>query len=81
MSTSIDWCVVWRTGTTDSFRWHRSDPMSQVAADSSRDAFQRDGRRAMTARYSQSVTIGLPSTWAATAWETNEDRKQEEARK
>ena len=75
-----DWCVIWRTGNTESFEWHRSDPMSREAADSAREAFLRDGYRAMTERHGRSVAIGLPSTWAATAWETAEDKKAEAAK-
>jgi hypothetical protein len=57
------WCVVWRNGNPDSFTWERSDAMSREAADSSREAFERDGTRALVVDHAQSVSIGLPEGW------------------
>lgn len=73
----LDWCVVYRTGGTENFEWHRTLAMSREAADGSKEAIERGGRRAMVFRYSQSVKIGLPTTYAGTKWEEQEDRKRE----
>ena len=57
------WCVVWRTGNSEIFKWHRSEEMTREAADGSCSAFGRDGVCAMVVNYRQSVAIGLPTTW------------------
>ena len=75
---NYDWCIVYRTGGTENFTWHRSLAMSQEAAQSAKEACQRGGRMAYVVRYSQSVNIGLPSTYAGTQWEIADARKAEE---
>lgn len=72
-----DWCVVFRTGGTENFEWHRSLAMSEAEAVSALERERVAGRLAYKVRYSQSVNIGLPTTFAGSKWELEEARKME----
>ena len=62
-TTANDFCVVYRVGGTDNFRWQRTLAMTEAEAVEAKRDIERGGRRAMVARYSQSVAIGLPETY------------------
>ena len=57
-------CVVYRTGGTVNFQWHRSLAMSRSEAEASAEAQRRMGREARTEDYQRSLAIGLPETFA-----------------
>jgi len=57
------YCVVYRTGGTDNFRWHRTLAMTLAEAQQAREEVERGGRKAMVVNYAQSMTIGLPDTY------------------
>lgn len=57
-------CVVYRTGGTENFQWHRSLAMSYDEATNARDDAERMGYAAHVENYQRSVSIGLPETYA-----------------
>lgn len=58
------WVVVYRTGGTVNFQWHRSSGyVTREEADASCAEVQRMGYRAMVADYDLSMSIGLPETF------------------
>lgn len=58
-----DHCVVYRTGGTDNFAWHRTSAMTEKEANACRPEVERMGYKAMVVRYSTSLSIGLPETY------------------
>jgi hypothetical protein len=62
----IVWGVVYRTGGTVNFQWHRTDAY-RTREDAERIAseIRRGGRRAMVVDYQASMSIGLPETFEA----------------
>lgn len=58
------WVVVYRTGGTVNFEWHRSVAFdSKEAAAECYNAVLRGGRHAMVVDYHLSMAIGLPETY------------------
>lgn len=62
-ATASLFCVVYRMGGTDNFRWQRSLAMSRSEAEQARAEIERGGRKAMVVNYAQSMAIGLPDTY------------------
>ncbi len=58
-----NYCVVYRTGGTDNFKWHRSSEMSKEVAIKTREELLRGGRPAYAVIYDQSNLLGLPETY------------------
>ena len=57
-------CVVYRTGGTENFGWHRSLAMSREEAQKARDVSERMGYAAHVENYERSLAIGLPETYS-----------------
>lgn len=58
-------CVVYRTGGTDNFKWHRSLAMSMEQAQKATEDTRRMGYAAILTPYVESVATGLPQTYDA----------------
>lgn len=58
------YCVVYRTGGTDNFRWHRSLATSYGEAIEKRDEMREMGYVAMLENYHLSMCAGLPETYS-----------------
>jgi len=56
-------CVVYRTGGTSNFEWHRTIAMSRSEARQAVIDIKRGGRIAYCYNHSMSVSIGLPETY------------------
>lgn len=63
MKNQAIYCVVYRTGGTANFKWHRSLAMTREEADSSKKELERMGYRAMVVSHLLSISIGLPDTF------------------
>ncbi len=61
MATS--YCVVYRTGGTERFQWHRTVADSRENTDRLLAEVRQAGYHAFMTDYSQSVAIGLPETF------------------
>ena len=59
------YALVYRTGGTDNFTWHRSLPMSRDEVEKAKAANERMGYRCMIVNYNLSLSIGLPETYEA----------------
>jgi hypothetical protein len=59
------YCVVYRTGGTDNFQWHRSSAMLKAEAERSKRETERKGYKALVERYDRSINIGLPEGYTA----------------
>lgn len=58
------WCIVYRTGGTDNFKWNRSLAYtSRMDAQIRLEAVKRSGHPAYIVDYQQSCRIGLPETF------------------
>lgn len=57
------YCVVFRTGTPNKFKWHRIITSSLADARSRRDEFRALGIEAHYEEYFASVALGLPRTY------------------
>lgn len=53
-------CIVYRTGGTDNFIWHRSLAMSREDANKAAHETQKMGYPALVVDYALSVSLGLP---------------------
>jgi hypothetical protein len=53
-------CVVYRTGGTDNFKWHRTVAATKNGAMEMKSNVERMGYFAMITNYNQSLAIGLP---------------------
>ena len=58
------YCVVYRTGGTANFQWHRTIAMSKEAAQECAVDNRKMGYPSMVVNYQQSLTIGLPETYS-----------------
>lgn len=58
--------VIYRTGGTENFEWHRTVLMSREEANRVRADLERQGYRAMTENAVLSYSIGLPDTFEYT---------------
>lgn len=58
-----DWCVIYRSGGTERFQWHRTQAMTAAQAADTRGEVARMGYAAKVVNYRQSVAIGLPETY------------------
>ena len=56
-------CVVYRTGGTENFTWHRSVAMTAGEARQVQRDLARMGYRSHIEHYARSVAIGLPETY------------------
>ena len=56
-------CVVYRTGGTKNFTWHRSIAMTSDEAIQVQRDMARMGYRSHIEHYARSVAIGLPETY------------------
>ena len=63
MPVTILKCVVWRSGGTDNFQWHRSLSMTPDDATIARISCQRMGYPAHVEDYERSLSIGLPESY------------------
>ena len=58
------YCLVYRTGGTDNFKWHRSLPIEKHSeAMEMRDANMRMGYHTFIENHKLSVCAGLPETY------------------
>lgn len=57
------YCIVYRTGGTDNFRWHRTLAMPYEEAKAALKSTARMGYRCHMAIFSYSIAIGLPETY------------------
>lgn len=57
-------CVVFRTGGTINFKWHRTIAMSRLEAEDAAQAARRMGYVAHVEEFSMSMSVGLPETYA-----------------
>ena len=58
------WCVVYRTGGTDRFTWHRTLAVSdKEQAMEQKRAVERQGYHCFVEDFRRSMTIGLPETF------------------
>lgn len=57
-------CVIYRTGGTHNFQWHRSAAMSKAEAQKAQEATVRMGYPAHVESYPRSLAIGLPKTFS-----------------
>lgn len=63
--TMKTWCVVYRIGGTDNYKWQRSLAFTdRTEVEAHLDEVQRMGYTAHIADYSQSISLGLPETYA-----------------
>lgn len=60
---SIRYCVVYRTGGTENFKWHRSTSCDRLEAECIRISVETGGCKALLVEYDKSVAIGLPETY------------------
>ena len=56
-------CVIYRTGGTENFTWHRSVAMTSDEAIQVQRDLARMGYRAHIERYRRSLAVGLPETY------------------
>jgi hypothetical protein len=63
MTPFTPFVVVFRTGGSVNFRWHRTMPMSQAEAVQAAAEIRRGGRPAHPVRADWSASIGLPETF------------------
>lgn len=65
MSVSMEdlYCVVYRTGGTDNFKWHRSESSHHAGAVLMYHNCKKMGYKAHVVKYWQSLAIGLPDTY------------------
>ena len=56
-------CVVYRTGGTETFIWHRSVAMSHDEAKRVQRDLARMGYRCHVEQYQRSINVGLPETY------------------
>jgi hypothetical protein len=61
----VEHVVIWRSGGTANFKWHRSTRMSKTAAEALAGAVRTGGRVAHVERADRSEAIGLPETFEA----------------
>jgi hypothetical protein len=64
MSNPYIYCVVYRTGGTCNFKWHRIEGMTQEEARKAQEEIQRGGRVCHVETSQRSMAIGLPETYA-----------------
>jgi hypothetical protein len=58
------YCIVFRKGGTENFKWHRSASMTEAEAIKSLEEEKRAGRpSSMMVDYDLSMSIGLPETF------------------
>lgn len=57
------YCVVYRTGTPDNFRWNRSLPHEFDAARDLKTSMDRVEIHCLLEDYDRSVSLGLPDTF------------------
>lgn len=57
------YCIVYRTGGTNNFQWHRSSAMSKADAQRAKKHNEKMGYKCYLVNYAQSVNIGLPTTY------------------
>jgi hypothetical protein len=57
------YCVVYRVGGTENFKWRRTLAMSESEADEARERTLRMGYPAFKEVYEHSLAIGLPETY------------------
>lgn len=56
-------CVVYRTGGTERYQWHRSLAMSKEQAQRAVEETRKMGYAALLVPYASSVSVGLPATF------------------
>lgn len=64
IAPDISHCVIYRTGGTANFKWHRTIAMSLEAAINACNDTLRMGYEAQVESYPASVAVGLPTTFA-----------------
>lgn len=57
------WCVIFRTGGTENFKWHRSLPMTDGQVEHVLGDVLLGGRAAYAERFNLSLAMGLPTTF------------------
>ena len=63
MARKDTFCVVYRTGGTENFRWHRTIPDTKEETQERLVGIRAMGYRAYTEIHRHSVAIGLPETY------------------
>ncbi len=58
------YCVVYRTGGTENFRWNRTLPQSREDCYQTAENVKRQGYKAHVELYERSLAIGLPETFS-----------------
>ena len=59
----VFYCIVFRTGGTANYKWHRSLAMKQVECLDASLLVERMGYKAYMVNYNHSLAIGLPETY------------------
>ncbi len=59
-----NFCVIYRTGGTDNYQWHRSLAMTREEANKACQDTQQMGYHAFVGNYDLSVNIGLPEGYS-----------------
>ena len=59
------YCIVYRTGGTENFKWRRTLPMSRENATQAHASVERMGYPALMVDYELSKAVGLPETFSA----------------
>ena len=58
-------CVIYRTGGTRNFKWHRTLAMSRAQAELACEEARKMGYVAHIEHYNLSLSVGLPETYEA----------------
>jgi hypothetical protein len=62
-ASSTRFCVVYRTGGSERFQWHRSEPGTKSETVKRLGTVRGQGYKAHLDNYDSSVAIGLPETY------------------
>lgn len=65
MKKNILYCLVYRTGGTENFKWNRTLPMTKVEATEKKWELEKMGYKTLIVDYNQSLSIGLPEGYEA----------------
>lgn len=59
----ITYCIVYRTGGPENFKWYRTHPMTYHDAKRKCDSVLRQSYLAHVEEYEESMSAGLPETY------------------
>jgi hypothetical protein len=63
MTPTSLFCVIYRTGGTRNFKWHRSLAMPRQEAEAAAESVRRMGYVAHIEHFNLSISVGLPETY------------------